>query len=102
MGSDRGCHRVRCRTWPRTATLKPPSVWLTINPDDLHDPIAQVFAGEQINLDDFVNAAGPDKTTRAGNIARDPCAAAEFFDFIVTRILRTLFQVSLIYILLVF
>ena len=32
----------------------PPSLWITINPSDTRDPIAQVFAGEKIDMDDFV------------------------------------------------
>jgi len=98
MGSDSARQRVRSQIWSTVAWFNAPSVWLTINPDDLHDPIAQVFAGEEINLDDFVNLAGPDKTTQAQNIAKDPCAAAEFFDFIVTTVLHNLFQVCQLYI----
>jgi hypothetical protein len=29
------------------------SLWITINPTDTHDPIAQVPAGQDINLDDL-------------------------------------------------
>ena len=70
------------------------SIWLTINPDDLHDPIAQVFVGEQIDLDAFQSHIGPDAFHRACNVAQDPCAAAEFFHFIVQTIFETLFQVK--------
>ncbi|KAK7679205.1 hypothetical protein QCA50_017783 [Cerrena zonata] len=49
----------------------PPSVWVTVNPDDLHDPIAQVLVGEEIDLDQFSKTVGPTKQERAKNIARD-------------------------------
>ena len=44
--------------------LNPPSLWITINPCDLHDPIAQVFAGENINLDNLWEKPGPSKERR--------------------------------------
>lgn len=74
--------------------MGPPSVWITINPSDLHHPIAQVFAGEQIDLDAFLSTEGPDKDKRAKNIAQDPWAASKFFHFIIDTILTTLFRVK--------
>jgi len=61
--------------------------------NDLHDPIAQVFAGEDIDLDVFEATAGPDKYQWVKNVAEDPCAAAEFFHFSVQAMLEYLFQV---------
>lgn len=42
MGSD--ASRMRARRLIKATTIKhnPPSIWMTINPDDLHSPIAQV------------------------------------------------------------
>jgi len=74
--------------------LNPPTLWITINPCDLHDPIAQVFAGEQINLDDFNAILGPSKEKRAENIAANPFAAAKLFHFMIQTILQTLFGVT--------
>jgi hypothetical protein len=74
--------------------MNPPSLWITINPCDLHDPIAQVFCGEDINLDGFIATAGPSKEKRAENIAKDPYAAAKFFHFVIRAVLRTLFQIT--------
>ena len=33
--------------------LNPRNLWIAINPCDLHDLIAQVLAGKNINLDEF-------------------------------------------------
>ena len=74
--------------------LNPPSLWITINPCDLHDPIAQVFAGEDINLDDLQEKAGPSKEQCAENMALDPYAASKFFHFLIRTILTTLFGVE--------
>jgi hypothetical protein len=35
--------------------LRPPSLWLTINPIDYEDLIAQIFARENIDMDAFCN-----------------------------------------------
>ena len=74
--------------------LNPPTLWITINPCDLHDPIAQVFAGEHIDLDRFDSMLGPSKERRAANVAADPYAAAKFFHFIIQKVLETLFGIS--------
>jgi hypothetical protein len=93
-GSDQSRYRLRSQIWSTSTVLGPPSLWITINPSDLHDPIAQIFAGEEINMDDFMATLGPDKARRAKNIADDPYAAAKFFHFMITTILETLFQVK--------
>jgi len=74
--------------------LNPPMLWITINPCDLHDPIAQVFAGEQIDLDNFQSMLGLSKEIRAEHVAADPYAAAKFFHFTIHTVLETLFGVN--------
>jgi hypothetical protein len=91
QGSNSHRFRLRSKIWSTAVWLGPPSLWITINPTDLHDPIVQVFAGEQIDLDKFVTTAGPSPEKRAENVARDPYAAAKFHHFIVQVILETLF-----------
>ena len=93
-GSDQSRYRLWSQIWSTSTVLGPPSLWITINPSDLHDPIAQIFAGEEINMDDFMSTLGPDKAKRAKNIANDLYAAAKFFHFMIATILETLFQVK--------
>jgi len=76
-----------------TLATNPSSLWLTINPCNLHDPMAQLFAGQDIDLDRFVATAGPYKEDRAINIANDPYASVLFFKSIITLVLETLFGV---------
>ncbi|KAJ3847231.1 hypothetical protein EV368DRAFT_12712, partial [Lentinula lateritia] len=71
----------------------PPSLWIIINLCNLHDPIAQVFTGEKIDIDAFEAAMGPNKDTRAKNIADDPYATAKSFHFIIQVILHMLFGI---------
>jgi hypothetical protein len=79
MGSDQARYQLRSQIWSTSIYLNPPSLWITINPCDLHDPIAQVFCGEEINLDNFMATMGPPKEKRTQNIAGDPYGAAKFF-----------------------
>jgi hypothetical protein len=87
-----GPSRTQLRSQINSAAMyfNQPTIWLTINPDDLHDPIAQVFAGEDIDMDNFITTAGPDGVRRSQNITRDPYAAAKFFHFTITLFLEKL------------
>ena len=62
VGSDQSRVQLRSQIWSTAIYLGPATIWLTINPSDLHDPIAQIFTGENINLDNFIAAHGPNKT----------------------------------------
>jgi hypothetical protein len=93
-GSDASRLNNRGQMWANIMFFGAPLLWLTINPDDLHNPIVQVLAGEDINLDHFDRLSGPNKETRALNTAKDPFAAAQFFHFIITTLLETLVNVK--------
>ena len=93
-GTDQSRYCLRSQIWSTSTVLGLPSLWITINPSDLHNPIAQIFAGEEIDMDSFMATLGPDKAKRAKNIADDPYAAAKFFHFMITTILEMLFQVK--------
>ncbi|OCH87122.1 hypothetical protein OBBRIDRAFT_837649 [Obba rivulosa] len=95
QGSDQGRYQLRSQIWATSIAMNPPSLWITINPSDLHDPIAQIFAGEQIDLDAFSKTVGPDKEQRARNIAADPYAAAHFFHYMIRTLLTTIFGVEM-------
>ena len=56
---------------------------MTINPSDVNDPITQILAGEEINMANFINTAGPNSTQRAKNIPSNPFSAAKFFHYII-------------------
>ena len=94
QGSDESRISIRGKIWGTNLLHNPPSVWVTINPADTQDPIAQVMAGADIDLDNFCNTAGPDNTERATNIAADPYASAHFFHFMIKTILEVIFGIS--------
>ena len=93
-GSDNACAQYRGMIWGTSLFLGGPSLWITINPADVHDPVAQVLAGEAIDLDQFNNLLGPDAGRRAEVIASNPYAAAEYFNLIIRAVLEELFGVK--------
>ena len=94
MGTDESRIKIRGKIWSTTAIRGPPSLWITINPSDTNDPIAQVFTGSDINLDHFVDTDGPDRELRARTIASDPYSASEFFHFIINTVLEELMGIK--------
>ena len=94
MGTDESRIKIRAQIWSTTVIYGPPSLWITINPSDTNDPIAQVIAGSDIDLDDFVNSDGPQSDSRTAIIAADPYAASKFFHFIIDIILEELFGIK--------
>ncbi|KIO11878.1 hypothetical protein M404DRAFT_98925, partial [Pisolithus tinctorius Marx 270] len=93
-GSDNARAQYRGMIWGSCLFLGGPTIWMTINPADMHDPIAQVLAGEIIDLDRFDALAGPDSHQRATNIAGNPYAAAKFFNFLIETMLETLLGIT--------
>ncbi len=69
-------------------------MWITINPSDTHDPIAQVLAGENIDLDQFVETSGPLSKQQGVNMASDPFASAQYFHLVINIVLQELFGIK--------
>ncbi|KIO00529.1 hypothetical protein M404DRAFT_29447 [Pisolithus tinctorius Marx 270] len=80
--------------WGSCLFLGGPTIWMMINPADIHDPIAQVLARETIDLDNFDTLEGPDSHQRANNIASNPYAATKFFNFLIETMLETLLGIT--------
>lgn len=85
----------RSQIWGSCLWLRPPSLWLTINPLDYEDPIAQIFAGENIDMNSFMDFLGPDGNARSRNMAADPFASASFFQFIIQTTLESLIGIHI-------
>jgi hypothetical protein len=94
IGSDNSRAGYRGQIWGTILLMGSPSLWITVNPANLHDPIVQVFAGEEIDMDSFLNSAGPSADRRALNVAKDPYAAAKYFNFIIHTMLASLFGIT--------
>ncbi|THV01806.1 hypothetical protein K435DRAFT_654566 [Dendrothele bispora CBS 962.96] len=69
-----------------------PHIFLTLNPTDTNNPIAQVLAHRGINLDKFFHdlKPGAENLERSSLMAHNPIAGAEFFHTSVTNLLEIL------------
>ncbi|KAJ7475396.1 hypothetical protein B0H11DRAFT_1917799 [Mycena galericulata] len=94
-GTDESRISVRSQIWGMNLRFNPPSIWATINLADTSDPVAQVLAGKDIDMDRFIATAGPDREARAINVASDPYAAAEFFHYMVRVLLEEAFGIKI-------
>ena len=91
MGMDESRVRIHSLVWGMCVKKNPPSIWLTINPSDTQDPIAQVLCGENIDLDHF---SALDHRPSAAAIASDPYGAATFFHLVIKAVLETLLGIE--------
>ncbi|KIL59183.1 hypothetical protein M378DRAFT_85403, partial [Amanita muscaria Koide BX008] len=96
VGTDQLRAALRSKIWSTVLIMGPPSIWMTINLADIHDPIAQLFCREEIDLDHFNDLQGrcANNIIRAQNIAQDPYAAAKYFHVMISIILEALFGIS--------
>ncbi|KAG8689870.1 hypothetical protein FRC11_000092, partial [Ceratobasidium sp. 423] len=91
MGTDASRALNHSKIWSTSLYLNPVNLWITLNFIDRHDPICQVFVGEQIDMDDLSRVLNLSATNRAINVAQDPFAATQFFFFLANVVLKTLF-----------
>ena len=87
MGTDKSWIKICSLIWGMCMMKNPPSIWLTINPANTQDPIAQVLCGQEIDLDHFVKL---DQQPSDIAITSDPYASVSFFHFIINDILHKL------------
>ncbi|GAA5857777.1 hypothetical protein JCM5353_003876 [Sporobolomyces roseus] len=65
--------------------------FVTINPSDTNNPIAQIFAGKECSLEHILsNPKEGNGYARACAIANNPVAGAQFFDHTITNLLKYL------------
>ena len=67
-----------------------PNIFLTLNPADIHSPVALYFAGVKIDLDNIQTEQLLDTFRRAEIIASHPVATAKIFRLLITSILDTM------------
>ncbi|KAJ3935348.1 MAG: hypothetical protein NXY57DRAFT_888171, partial [Lentinula lateritia] len=69
-----------------------PHLFLTLNPSAVHSPIFQVMYGESnVDLSERYPYVVHPRSERACRVAKDPVAAADFFDFMYHMIFEHLF-----------
>ncbi|KAJ7318467.1 hypothetical protein DFH08DRAFT_641858, partial [Mycena albidolilacea] len=65
-----------------------PHFFATVNPADSHNPIAQVLAGREVDLDklfDAMDDVNEEPSVRAKTMAENQVAGAEFFHLTITK-----------------
>jgi hypothetical protein len=67
-----------------------PSIFVTINPADIHSPVALYFVGVKLDLDKIQYQQLMDAYRRAEIVASHPVATAKFFHILITNILNTM------------
>jgi hypothetical protein len=65
-----------------------PSIFMTINPADIHSRVALYFAGVDLDLDTILPETIPSTYERAQIIAAHPVATARFFNVLISSILK--------------
>ncbi len=93
-GTDESRRTLRSKIWSTNVMFNPPNLWITVNPNDTHDPIAQVIVGENIDLDNFLAHVGLTAVLQAKTIAADPYASTKFFHLIAQCTLNALLGIS--------
>ena len=65
-----------------------PNIFVTINPADIHSPVALYFAGVKLDLDNIQYEQLMDAYRRAEIVASHPVTTAKFFHVLITNILN--------------
>jgi hypothetical protein len=90
MGSAYSRTALRTRIHALIFNQGLPSIFLTLNPADIHSPVALYFAGIKLDLDNIKNEQLLNTYKRAEIIASHPVATAKFFHLLITNILDTM------------
>lgn len=90
MGSKESRANCRLQLHAQIFSFGLPNIFITINPCDLHHPLAMKFAGVDLNLDNLIPEQMPNSQERAAIVATHPVAAARFFNKLIETVLRTL------------
>jgi hypothetical protein len=67
-----------------------PSLFITINPSDVHHPLVRMLAGQSVDLDDHTNTTPISKTSQRDLVANNPAAAARFFNIMMENFINIL------------
>ncbi|PPQ76981.1 hypothetical protein CVT26_007829 [Gymnopilus dilepis] len=71
-----------------------PTLFITLNPADVDNPIVKLFGGEDIDVDDLFNGnlQEMDAWRRKVYAARNPAASAKFFDLMVQTFIKVILK----------
>jgi Helitron helicase-like domain at N-terminus len=90
MGSAHSRSALRTKIHALCFYLGLPSLFVTINPADIHSPVTLYFAGIDLDLDNVLPQDLRTTYERAHIVATHPVAAARFFHILIKNILKCL------------
>ena len=90
MGSAHSRSTLRTKTHSLCFNLGLPSLFVTINPADIHSPVALYFAGVDLDLDKVLPETLGTSFQRAQIITTHPVATAKFLNCLIKSILKCL------------
>ena len=90
MGSAYSRTALRTRIHALIYNQGLPSIFLTLNPADIHSPVALYFAGVKLDLNNVRTDQLMSAYKRAEIIASHPVATAKFFHLLISNILDTM------------
>ena len=90
MGSAHIRSSLRTKIHALCFYLGLPSLFITINPADIHSPVALYFAGVNLDLDNIIPQELYTTYHRAHIVATHPVATAKFFNILIKNILKCL------------
>lgn len=73
-----------------------PSIFMTVNPADIHSRIALYFAGVNLDIDEILPDTIPSTYERAQIIAAHPVSTAHFFNVLISSILKCMIEQGLL------
>lgn len=88
MGSAHSRSTLRTKIHSLCFNIGLPSLFLTINPADIHSPVALYFAGVDLDIDKIMPEVLGTSFERAQIIATHPVATAKFFNCLIKSILK--------------
>lgn len=90
MGSAHMRSTLRTKIHSLCFSIGLPSLFVTINPADIHSPVALYFAGVDLDLDKVLPETMGTSYERAKTIASHPVATAKYFHCLIKSILKCL------------
>ena len=90
MGSNQSRAECRVELHAQIFSSGLPSIFITINPCDLHHPLAMKFAGVDLDIDNLIPDMMPGSQERAAIVASHPVGIAQFFNKLIESVLSTL------------
>ena len=90
MGSNQSRAKCRVELHSQIFFSGLPSIFITINPCDLHHPLAMKFAGVDLDIDNLIPDMMPGSQERAAIVASHPVGIAQFFNKLIESVLSTL------------